>query len=95
MTVTVNTNNKATREVLIWVALLLISMVAGLVINVVLEIVNRPLSTPGGELSSGGDVNFRQMLLALWYEHLIWFLGIFAVLGIVRMFFLFASSRTR
>ena len=90
----VNTNNKARREVLIWVALFLISMATALVINVVLEVVNRPSSTPGGELSSGGDVNFRQMLLALWYEHFIWFLGVFLVLGVVRMFFLFASTRT-
>jgi hypothetical protein len=90
----VNTNNKARREVLIWVALVVISMAAALVINVVLEIVNSPTSPPGGEVS-GWEVNIREMWLALWYEHFIWFLGIFAVLGIVRVVFLFASSRTR
>ena len=90
----VNTTSKVRREVLIWVAIFLISMAAALVIKVVLEIVNRPMAVPDGELS-GGDVNFREMLLALLYEHFIWFLGIFAVLGIVRLCFLFASSRTR
>lgn len=89
----VNANNKSRREVLIWVALFLISMVAALVINVGLEIVNTPMSTPGGELS-GGEVNIREIWFALWYEHFIRFLWIFAVLGILRLAFLFWTRRT-
>jgi maltodextrin utilization protein YvdJ len=38
-------------------------------------------------------LNTNEMVSSLWYENLKWFLGIFVVLALVRIFVLLASSR--
>ena len=90
-----NTNTKTKREVWIWVTLVLISMAAALVITVVIEKLNNPVSALGDESSLGWEPNFRQVLLALCYEFFIMFLKIFVVFGIGRVIFLLASNRIR
>lgn len=89
-----NKNTKTRREVLIWVTLLVISMAAALVVNMAIERFSNPLATLGGE-GVGEDVNFREVLKVLLYEHFIMSLKIFGVLGIGRLIFLFASNRIR
>src|SRR5688572_33371435 len=70
-----NRNNKARREVLLWISLLVISAVAALVVNVILERVNRPLTSPTDQMGGGVEVNVREMLLAVLHENLILCLG--------------------
>ena len=83
------------REVVIWVVLVLISITAALLITVVSEKLNNPVSSLGAELHSAWQPNFRQILLALGYESFLMFLKILVVLGAGRVIFLLALKRIR
>ena len=79
---------------LLWVGLFFLSMIAAVVTTFVLEMVRRPLTISGSELRSGEEVNFREIVSSLRYENFKWFLGIFVVLALGRMFVsLFSRSR--
>jgi hypothetical protein len=89
----VNTNDKVRREVRLWIRLFFISIIAAVVIDVIFETVRSTSNAESGDLNAGVDLNFNGMLSSLWYEHYRWCLGIFAMLCVVRLLFLFLASR--